>query len=159
MLGKNRQQGPVPTDAETAEFMRHLAETFVEATREDGYAFDWDPAYIYHLDNYLSEFAAQNPPPDITHSVIMSAGAYLGEMIVRNSSFVWVYHEAENAAAISNPEGIIGFPHNKVAKRVHQGNEHELEAFFKYVVTGEVPHGTTVRTMKPSWWQRLRSRA
>lgn len=157
-MGKNSQQEPPPSDAETAEYMRSLAELFVEHTREDGYSFDWDPTFIHHLDNYCAEFASASPPPDVTHSVIMGAGAYLGEMIVRNSDRTWVYCTHENAAAVENPDGLRGYPHNKVAKRIKNGPEHDLEAFFKYAVTGEVPHGTTARVIKPSWWQRLRSR-
>ncbi|MEU4572183.1 hypothetical protein [Nonomuraea sp. NPDC023979] len=93
------------------------------------------------------------------HSVIMSAGAYLGEMIVRNSDWKWVYCTDENAAAVESLEELRGYPHNKVAKRIHNGSEHDLEAFFKYAMTGEVPRGTTARVIKPSWWQRLSSRA
>ncbi|GAA2996243.1 hypothetical protein GCM10017559_15930 [Streptosporangium longisporum] len=139
--------------------MRSLAGHFVEHTREDGYFFDWDPALIHHLDAYCTEFAASEPSPEVTHSVIMSAGAYLGEMIVRNSDWVWAYCTVENAAAVESPQGLRGYPHNKVAKRIDNGTEHDLQAFFTYAVTGEVPHGTTARVIRPSWWKRLRSRA
>lgn len=139
--------------------MRRLAELFVEHTLEDGYSFDWEPAFIHHLDNYCTEFAASKPSFEITHSVIMGAGAYLGEMIVRNSDWTWVYCTVENAAAVESPDGLRGYPHNKAAKRINNGTEHELEAFFTYAVTGGAPHGTTARIAKPSWWQRLRSQA
>ncbi|MFD8531377.1 hypothetical protein ACFV0L_28545 [Streptosporangium canum] len=139
--------------------MHSLAERFVEHTREDGYSFDWDPALIHHLDNYCTEFATSKPSSEVTHSVIMGAGAYLGEMIVRNSDWTWGYCTIESAAAVESPEGLRGYPHNKVAKRINNGTEHDLEAFFKYAITGEAPHRTTARIIKPSWWQRLRSRA
>lgn len=70
-----------------------------------------------------------------------------------------MYCTDENGAAVESPEGLRGYPHNKVAKRIHDGAKHDLEAFFTYSVTGEVPHGTTARVIKPSWWQRLRSRS
>lgn len=159
MVRRKSQQDPPPSDAGTAEHMRNLAELFVEHTREDGYSFDWDPAFIHHLDNYCTEFAASKPPPEVIHSVIMGAGAYLGEVIVRNSDWTWVYCTAENAAAVESPEQLRGYPHNKVAKRIHNGTAHDLEAFLKYAMTGETPRGTTARVIKPSWWQRLRSRA
>lgn len=159
MLRGKSQQEPPPSDAETAEYMRRLAELFVEHTREDGYSFDWDPAFIHHLDNYRTEFAASKPSSETTDSVIMGAGAYLGEMIVRNSDWTWVYCTTESAAAVESPDGLRGYPHDKVAKRVDNGTEHDLEVFFKYAVTGEAPHGTTAQIIKPSWWQRLRSRA
>jgi hypothetical protein len=159
MLRRNSQQEPPPSDAETAEYMRSLAERFVEHTHEDGYSFGWDPALIHHLDNYCTEFATSKPSSEVTHSVIMGAGAYLGEMIVQNSDWTWVYCTAENAAAVESPEGLRGYPHNKVAKRINNGTEHDLEAFFKYAVTGEASHGTTARVIRPSWWQRLRLRA
>ncbi|MBX6386462.1 MAG: hypothetical protein IRZ07_26395 [Microbispora sp.] len=77
-MGGKSPQEPPPSDAETAEYMRKLAELFVEHAREDGYSFDWDPAFIHHLDNYCTEFAASKPSSEVTHSVIMAAGAYLG---------------------------------------------------------------------------------
>lgn len=86
-MRRKSQEEPPPSDAETAEYMRNLAELFVIHTREDGYSFDWDPAFIHHLDNYCTEFAASKPPAEVIHSVIMGAGAYLGEMIVRNSTW------------------------------------------------------------------------
>jgi hypothetical protein len=156
-MRKDLQQEPPPSDAETAEYMRNLAELFVEHTREDGYSFDWDPAFIHHLDNYCSEFAAAKPPAAVTHSIIMSAGAYLGEIIVRNSAWTWVYCTVHDKAGVESPEGLVGYPHDKVAKRIQHGPQHDLEAFFKYAVTGEVPHGSTARIVKPSWWRRLRS--
>ncbi|TYB69849.1 hypothetical protein FXF51_06735 [Nonomuraea sp. PA05] len=139
--------------------MRSLAEHFVEHTREDGYSFDWDPAFIHHLDNYCTHFVTSKSSPEAVHSVIMSAGAYLGEMIVRNSDCKWVYCANENAAAVESPAGLRGYPHNKVAKRIHNGYVHDLETFFKYAVTGEAPRGSIARVSKPSWWQRLGSRA
>lgn len=157
MVRRKSQREPPPSDAETAAHMRLLAGLFVEHAREDGYSFDWDPAFIHHLDNYCTEFAASKPPPEVIHSVIMSAGAYLGEMFVRNGGWTWVYCTDENAAAVESPEQLRGYPLSKVAKRIRSGAEHDLAAFFKYAVTGETPHGTTARVIKPSWWQRLRS--
>ncbi|WP_143082222.1 hypothetical protein [Nonomuraea wenchangensis] len=159
MVRRKSQQEPPPSDAETAEHMRNLAELFVEHTRENGYSFDWDPAFIHHLDNYCTEFAASKPSPEAIHSVITGARACLGEMIVRNSDLTWVYCTDENAAAVESPEQLRGYPHNEVAKRIHNGAEQDLEAFFKYAVTGETQRRTTARVSKPSWWQRLRSRA
>jgi hypothetical protein len=158
MSHKAKSQGSPPSDAETAEHMRRLAELFVEHTREDGYSFDWDPAFIHHLDNYCTEFAAAKPPGEVVDSVIMGAGAYLGEMIVRHGGWAWAYCTMQNAAAVESPDGLRGYPHHKVSKRIHLGSEHDLEAFFKYAVTGEVPYGTTAREVRPSWWQRLRAR-
>ncbi|NUW37624.1 hypothetical protein HTZ77_40410 [Nonomuraea sp. SMC257] len=158
-MGAKAQQDPPPSDAETAAHMRDLAELFVEHSRADGYSFDWDPAFIHHLDNYCTEFVAAKPSPEVTHSVILSAGAYLGEMIVRTCGWRWVYCTNEKAAAVESPDGVRGYPHNKVAKRIHEGTTHDLEAFFKYAATGEAPRGSAARVTKPSWWRRLRSRS
>lgn len=158
MGSRKLQQEPPPSNAETAESMGRLAKLFIEHTRADGYSFDWDPAFLHHLDNYCTEFADSKPHPGVTHSVIMGAGAYLGEMIVRNSDWTWVYCADQNAAAVESPGGVRGYPHDKVAKRIHKGADHDLEAFYKYAVTGAAPPGTTVRVIKPSWWHRLRSR-
>ena len=144
----NRPQGLPPSDAETAEYARELAELFVEHTREDGYAFDWDPALIHHLDKYCGEFAAQKPPQEILDSVIISAGAYFGEMIVRNGEGVWAYDVEQSAACVDMPNG-RNWPQNKVAKRILQGPQHDLAAFYKYVTTGATPVGVTTRVIKP----------
>ncbi|MET8862718.1 hypothetical protein ABZW11_07140 [Nonomuraea sp. NPDC004580] len=151
--------GKPPSDAETAGHMRELADVFVAGARAEGFAFDWDPAFIHHLDNYCAAFVAARPAPEVVHSAIMGAGAYLGEMIVRNCGWSWVYCTDQRAAAVESPEGLRGYPHNKVAKRIHEGSEHDLAAFFTYARTGEAPHGTTARTSKAPWWRRLRSRA
>ncbi|MBB5075282.1 hypothetical protein [Nonomuraea endophytica] len=134
--------------------MRWLAEVFVEETRKDGYSFDWDPALIHHLDNYLLEFVASDPPSDVKHSVIMGVGAYLGEMIVRHAGWSWSYDRKGSEATVTSPDGLVGYPHSKVAKRIEFGPEHNLEAFFTYAITGEAPHGSTARVYKPSWWKR-----
>lgn len=144
------------SDAETADVMRRLVEIFVEETRKDGYSFDWDPAFIHHLDNYMLEVAASDPPPDVKHSVIMGAGAFLGEMIVRHAGWSWSYDRKAVEATVVSPDGLIGYPHSKVAKRIEFGAEHNLEAFFTHALTNEAPHGTTARVYKPSWWRRLR---
>ncbi|GII55642.1 hypothetical protein Pth03_40310 [Planotetraspora thailandica] len=154
----SRTRPQPPSDAETAERMRRLAELFVEHTREDGYSFDWNPALIHHLDNFCNELAAARPPGEIVDSVIMGAGAYLGEMIVRSCGWKWVYCPLQNAPAVTSPQGLRGYPLHKVSKRIRLGGEHDLEAFFKFAATGEAPYGTTAREVRPPWWRRLKRR-
>jgi hypothetical protein len=158
LLGRGPRREP-PSDAETAEHMRGLADGFVERARAEGFALDWDPAFLHHLDNYCAAFVATKPAPEDAHEVIMGAGAYLGEMIVRNCGWSWVYCTDQRAAAVESPDGLRGYPHNKVAKRIGQGPAHDLAAFFAYARTGEPPHGTAARVSGPPWWRRLRSRA
>lgn len=134
--------------------MRNLAERFVEHTREDGYAFDWNPAFLHHLDNYCDEFAASVPPGEVMHSVITGAGAYLGEMLVRNGGGTWAYSVQESAACVDMPDGGRAYPHNKVSKRITRGAEHSLETFYQYVTTGSALPGTTVHQLEPSLWRR-----
>ncbi|MFG1694401.1 hypothetical protein [Nonomuraea sp. NPDC049309] len=157
-LGRGPRRKP-PSDIETAERMRALAEAFVERARAEGFALDWDPAFLHHLDNYCAAFAATEPAPEDAHEVIMGAGAYLGEMIVRNCGWSWAYCTDERAAAVDSPDGLRGYPHNKVAKRIRQGASHDLAAFFAFARTGDPPHGTTARAVRPPWWRRRRSRA
>ncbi|GLW10305.1 hypothetical protein Misp01_54330 [Microtetraspora sp. NBRC 13810] len=44
------------------------------------------------------------------------------------SDWMRVYCTTENVAAVESPEGLRGYPHNKVAKRINNGTEHDLEA-------------------------------
>ncbi|MGI5268795.1 hypothetical protein ACQEUU_06570 [Nonomuraea sp. CA-218870] len=121
--------------------MRELAEIFVAHTREDGYAFDWDPACVHALDHYCAAFAAGRAPADVTHSVITGAGAYLGELLVRTRGWRWRYDSGRRAAIVESPDGRrAGCPYDQVAERVRQGDPHDLAAF--YASTAGLPAGT-----------------
>ncbi|MEU7820286.1 hypothetical protein [Catellatospora sp. NPDC049133] len=136
-----------PSDAETAKAMRGLAEAFVSASAEDGRALGWDSTEASRLDDLCDAFLATDPPAEYRHSMIMGMGAYVGELMVRHGGGRWAYDANERAAVVEMPNGLRGFPHNKVAKRLDHGREHDLFTFYWYGLTRDVGPGTTIRTM------------
>lgn len=136
-----------PSDAETAQVMRGLAEAFVKASATEGWPLGWESAEASRLDDICDAFLATDPPAAYRHSMIMSLGAFLGELMVRHGGGRWAYDPRENAAVVEMPNGLRGFPHNKVAKRLDHGREHDLFTFYRYGLTRETAPGTTIRTM------------
>jgi hypothetical protein len=136
-----------PTDAETADAMRGLAEAFVKGMAAEGEPFGWESTEASRLDDTCDLFLAGNPPADYRHSMIMSIGAYLGELLVRHGGGRWAFDPAESAAVVEMPNGLRAHPHNKVAKRLHHGPEHNLFQFYWYGLTKETPPGTNVRVL------------
>jgi hypothetical protein len=53
--------------------------------------------------------------------MIMSTGAYLGELLVRHGDGRWVFDPVTSAAVVEMPNGLRAHPHNKVAKRLDHG--------------------------------------
>lgn len=79
--------------------------------------------------------------------MIMSMGAYLGELLVRYGGGRWAFDPGASAAVVEMPNGLRGYLHNKVAKRLEQGSEHSLFQFYWYALTKETLPGTNVRVM------------
>jgi hypothetical protein len=132
-----------PTDAETAEVMRDLAEGFRTGSAAEGVALGWESAEAGRLDGICDAFLASDPPAEYRHSMVMSMGAYLGELLVRHGDGRWAFDQAMGAAVVEMPNGLIAHPHNKVAKRLEFGAEHNLFQFYWYGLTKEeAPPGT-----------------
>jgi hypothetical protein len=136
-----------PTDAETADAMRRLAQAFVTGSVEEGEPFGWESTEASRLDDVCDAFLANNPPADYRHSMIMGMGAYLGELLVRHGGGRWAFDPTTNAAVVEMPNGLRAYPHNKVAKRLDRGPEHNLFQFYWYGLTRETPPGTNIRVM------------
>ena len=81
-----------PTNAQTAESMRGLAEVFRATTAEvTGVQLGWTEADARLLDELAGELMATSPAGDARERLILALGAYLGELIVRNSKARWCY--------------------------------------------------------------------
>ena len=74
--------------------------------------------------------------------MVMAMGAYLGELLVRHGDGRWAYDPEQRAAVVELPNGLRAHPHTKVAKRLDQGAQHNLLAFYQYGLTRETPPGT-----------------
>jgi hypothetical protein len=136
------RRAPVPTDARTAEELLKLAEVFVADVAEVGEAFTWESAEASRLDGLCDALLATRPSPDRQYAWIM--GAYLGELLVRHGGGRWSYDKRTDAAVVEMPNGLNGYPHNKVAKRLEIGAEHNLFQFYWYALTRDTPPGSQV---------------
>lgn len=123
---------------ETAEAMGSLAEIFVQGTAvETGVSLGWGERDAAKLDGLSEAFLHCEPSPEVKHSMIMSMGAYLGELIIRASGGRWGYDDERREATIETGDGILGWPHSKVAKRFEQGPTHSLYQYYRYAVHPE----------------------
>lgn len=90
--------------------------------------------------------------------MIMSMGAYLGELLVRHGDGHRAFDPEESAAVVEMPNELRAYPHNKVAKRLDHGPEHNLFQFYWYGLTKETPPGTNVRVLSDRQDRSPRSR-
>ncbi|WP_155372509.1 hypothetical protein [Catellatospora vulcania] len=127
--------------------MRALAEAFVQGAAEEGEAFGWESVEASRLDSLCGAFLNSRPSADVQHSMIMAMGAYLGELMVRNGGGRWRYDSRHREAVVEMPNGLHGYPHTKVAKRLTVGPEHDLFQFYWYALTRDTPPGSQIRVL------------
>ncbi|MBO0867569.1 MAG: hypothetical protein J2P15_03305 [Micromonosporaceae bacterium] len=125
--------------------MRRLAETFIAGMDAEGEHFTWDSTEAARLDDVCDMLLSTDPPEPVRHSMIMTMGAYLGELMVRHGNGRWSYDADLSEAVVDMPNGLVGYPLSKVAKRIHRGPEHNLFQFYWYALTRDVPPGVQVR--------------
>jgi len=142
-------QAEIPTDEQVAEHMLAFARIFVDGTTAEGRTFDWDAGSAQRLDGLCEAFLAGDPVPDSVQSMVLSMGAYLGELIVRHGGGRWAYDAQAGAAGIDLPFGQRCFPHNKVGKRLSRGPTHSLRLFYYIAVTGDLTLGTVTERPSP----------
>ena len=147
--GKRSNSEQAPTDGDVAQAMRELAEIFVNASVHEGYEVGWGADSAQRLDELCDAFLASRPEQGVIDSMIMSMGAYLGEVIVRNAGGRWTYDQSQETAGVETQQQQMCFPHNKVAKRLTLGEEHGLWAFYEYAATGKVPPGAQTTLREP----------
>jgi len=148
MFGRKRERDPIDTPApgeqETAKTMGALAAAFVRGAAEEGQPVDFSPESAARIDLLAGLFMATHrghPPAPLLHSMTMSMGAFLGELIVRNGGGSWVYDDVQNTAAVQLSSSLRCFPLNTVSKRLTIGPQHSLEQFYETAMTGTLPPG------------------
>lgn len=147
---KRSKPEQAPSDGDVAQAMHELAEIFVDGSAHEGYEVGWDADSAQRLDELCDAFLASRPEQDVMDSMIMSMGAYLGELIVRNAGGRWTYDQSHAAVGVETQQRqLVCFPHNKVAKRLTHGEEHGLWAFYEYAATGKVPPGAKTTLLEP----------
>ena len=135
----DQPQHQAPDDATIARQMSGLAEAFLSGAAEEGDHYDYAPENAPRLDAWIDLFVAQGPPEDVVHSVVLSMGAYVGELIVRNGGGRWTFEPRTGAPGVHLTTGLVCFPLNKVAKRINVGPEHSIAQFVEVSIAGELP--------------------
>jgi hypothetical protein len=148
-MSSDGAQGEIPTDEQVAEHMLAFAQIFVDGTAAEGRTSDWDTGSARRLDDLCEAFLAGDPTEDAVQSMVLTMGAYLGDLIVRHGGGRWTYDAEAGAAGIDLPFGQRCFPHNKVAKRMSRGPAHSLRLFYYVAVTGDLTLGTVHERPSP----------
>lgn len=125
-----------------------LANAFVVGAAEEGEQFGYDVGDGARLDALLDDFAAGDPPPEAVHSMVVSAGAYVGEILVRAGVGRWILHPDGGAGVLFGDE-LVCFPMNKVAKRISVGPEHSVAQLIQVALDGHLPPGAREITPPP----------
>lgn len=128
-----------------------LADAFVVGAAEEGERFTFDIGDGARLDALLDDFAAGSPPPEVVHSMVVSTGAYVGEILVRAGVGRWIVHPDGGAGVLFGDE-LVCFPMNKVAKRISVGPEHSVAQLIQVALDGRIP--PDAREITPSHHRR-----
>ncbi|PRX47576.1 hypothetical protein B0I33_105155 [Prauserella shujinwangii] len=128
-----------------ASAMRDRAGSFVAAQAAAGRSFTWEPAEVSRLDGVIEAFVRAEPDSAAEHDMVMSMGSYLGELLVAQAGGRWSYDQESSAATVLLPNGLVAYPHNKVAKRLHHGGDHSLFSYFWYATTRQLLPGSASR--------------
>ena len=73
--------------------------------------------------------------------------AYSGKLLVGHGGGRWAFGSTESAAVVEMPNGPRACAHNKVAKRLDHGPEHNLFQFYCCGLTKQTPPATNVSVL------------
>ena len=119
--------------------MAALADAFVSGAAEEGHHFDYASENAARLDPLVDLFLQSQPGDDVINSMVLSMGAYVGELIVRNGGGIWTFEQDVGAPGVRLTSGLVCFPLNKVGKRITIGAEHSIARFVEVAMSGELP--------------------
>lgn len=120
--------------------MAALADAFVKGAAHEGHHFDYAVENAPRLDALVDLFLQSRPGDDVINSMVLSMGAYVGELIVRNGGGVWTFDHEVGAPGVRLTSDLVGFPLAKVGKRLADGAEHSIAQFVEVAMSGELPH-------------------
>ena len=133
-----------PSDADTADAMRALAEVFVHGAANDTSPYGWDGEDVARLDELCDQFLIPGQRTITTRQALAARmGAYVGELLVRNAGGRWVYDEECRSAAVELPNGHRVFPAERVAQRIAVGHHYSVADFYRATLAGDLlsyPH-------------------
>jgi hypothetical protein len=111
-----------------ASMMRQAAETFVTAAVAGGATWlDYSPESVMRLDELIAELWPPKPPKGTFESIIPAMGAYVGEVLVKQTGGHWIRDPKEGYGVELN--GDVAFPMNEVTRRFELGPEHAIGNF------------------------------
>jgi hypothetical protein len=119
--------------------MAALAVAFVSGAAQEGHHFDYAVENAPRLDALVDIFLQSQPRDDVVNSMVLSMGAYVGELIVRNGGGSWTFDPEAGAPGVRLTSDLVGFPLNKVGKRITVGAEHSIAQFVEVAMSGELP--------------------
>ena len=121
-----------PSDVETAEAMRMLTEVFLAGVAARKMSLRWDGTDVERLDDICDRRFIPGQPSVTTRQAASSRmGAYLGELLIRNTGGRWVYDASCQSAAVELPDGRRVFPAARVAQRIAAGRERSIAEFYR----------------------------
>jgi hypothetical protein len=135
----------IPIDEITPEMAEGLAERFVEVARSvNCVELDYSVASLDDVDAIIEGMRKERLKVKDVYRVLLVAGCYVGEVIVRAKNLTWVRAEESSYAdhkdyiplVIRYGEGGFTSPIGKVIKRMQNGKEDYLP--FYYDVLGEI---------------------
>jgi hypothetical protein len=119
--------------------MAALAGAFVSGAAQEGHRFDYAVENAPRLDALVDLFLQSQPGDDVINSMVLSMGAYVGELIVRNGGGSWTFEQEVDAPGVRLTSDLVCFPLNKVGKRITVGAEHSITQFVEVAMSGELP--------------------
>jgi hypothetical protein len=137
-----------PDEAKVLADMARPANAFVTGSAEEGHHFDYAVENAPRLDALVDLFRRSQPSDDVVHSMALSMGAHVGELIVRNGAGSWTYSPEADSPGVLLASGLVCFPLNKVAKRIKVGPTHSIAQFVEVAMSGVLPPGA--QPVKPT---------
>lgn len=127
-----------PSDGETAELMRRLADEFVQSSRASD-LFDYTVESITALEVLIQSLLESASPADLDKGFSLGMGAYVGEVIVRHGTGAHWSYDADQHTALVQSAQYGAYPVFKVSKRFTIGPEHSLMQFVQAAIGDEMP--------------------
>jgi hypothetical protein len=159
-----------PTADEIVSNVRALAEACVKSAREvGGVTLDYSSSSVSMLDVFVGQFWPQGKKGADTEipGAILAAGAYLGEVIIRNAPSTrwtrptgWHGNVGQPSAVIEFPRGEQADPATWVYKRIMEGQaKRDLRRYYDVALKLAAGTVSLKEIGRPwPWWKRLRAR-
>ena len=150
---KKPANGPMPTRGLNLQFIptpdngHRFAQQFVDAVKNnDRIELDYSVGTLQFVDKFLQRFSDEGLAVDDFAETIFVAGAYVGEVIIKNNDGTWLRQEDANLPkgivmtpiVVKLSNGNITDPIAKAFKRFHYGDTDNINYFY-HVFTQDKP--------------------